>query len=189
MNGSLVFDLATGLAPAERARATRHKPSVRPPFSKAAKCCIAKRTFCSMSWPRPSPMARARSTWSRCARFRCSSLMTLACASCRTRPPRIRWKSSCDARSAAASRSRAQVRPAQLAYQGRCCILRKKLLSAEIISDDTTPTTPPPGIEPSCTPEIRITKRHARERAGTLRSQLIQLSGCHSAAKQGGRRR
>jgi hypothetical protein len=52
-------------APAERARATWHKPSDRPRFTKAAKSCIAKLTSCSMSWPRPSPMARAKNTWSR----------------------------------------------------------------------------------------------------------------------------
>jgi DNA replication protein DnaC len=76
MNRSLVFDLATGafinkredalfLGPGGTGRATWHKPSDRPSFNKAAKSCIAKLTSCSMSWPRPSPMASAKNTWSR----------------------------------------------------------------------------------------------------------------------------
>ena len=52
-------------APAERARATWHKPSDRPRFTKAAKSCIAKLTSCSMSWPTPSPTAPGKNIWNR----------------------------------------------------------------------------------------------------------------------------
>jgi DNA replication protein DnaC len=76
MNRSLVFDLAAGafinkredalfLGPGGTGKATWHKLSVRPPFSKATKCCTAKLTSCSMNWPRASPTARAESTWNR----------------------------------------------------------------------------------------------------------------------------
>jgi len=77
MNRSLVFDLATTafigkredalflVVLAVRGKATWHKPSAKPPFSRATKCCTAKRTSCSMSWLRLSPTVPAESTWNR----------------------------------------------------------------------------------------------------------------------------
>jgi len=113
MNRSLGFDLATAafvskredalfLAPAEPAKATWRRPSASAPSSKAIKCCIAKRTSCSMNWPTRSPAARAKIIWNRWPPCRCSSSTTSACANSRTPPPRICWKSSCAATNASA---------------------------------------------------------------------------------------
>ena len=66
MNRSLVFDLATcafigkredalvsGSA-AARGKVIWPRPSARPPSNRAIACCTARRTYCSMTWPKPS---------------------------------------------------------------------------------------------------------------------------------------
>src|ERR1700759_510691 len=74
MNRSLVFDLATGafiakhedalfLGPGGTARVTWLKPSGKPPFCKAIKCCIAKCMSCWISCLMPMPRALAKNIW------------------------------------------------------------------------------------------------------------------------------
>ena len=51
--------------PVAPARVTWRKPSAKPRFCKATRCCIAKPTCCSMSWPKPSPKIGAVTTSNR----------------------------------------------------------------------------------------------------------------------------
>lgn len=113
MNRSLVFDLATGafigkredalfLGPGGTGKSHLAQAIGKPLFCKATKCCIAKSTSCLMIWPTPLQTARAKTTCNRLPPFPCSSSMTSACANCRTLPPRIYWKSSCDVMSGSA---------------------------------------------------------------------------------------
>jgi len=104
MNRSLVFDLATGAFIAKRedaffsaqagpGRVTWPKLSGKPRFCRVTRCCIAKFTSSWMNWPTPSPMGRAKITCNRSPLFPCLSSTTSGCASCRTPPPRIYWRS------------------------------------------------------------------------------------------------
>ena len=68
---TLCFSVQAG-----RGKATWRKPSDRLRFKKAARCCIAKPTSCSMSLPRQLQTALARNIWNRWPPFRCSSLQS-----------------------------------------------------------------------------------------------------------------
>ncbi len=74
MNRSLVFDLATGafiarhedglfLGPPGTGKVISPRPSDKPPFNRAIACCIARRTNCSTTWPKPLSTEPARSIW------------------------------------------------------------------------------------------------------------------------------